>query len=106
MSRHTTLFTTDPVYRARQEIRNRLQRLGDEARTTAKCFEEADMGSESRMWNEVADQVADLVRGLESRNKEDLDAKVGRREALRKRPALSVWDRRPAVPTVGTEMNP
>lgn len=84
MGRSTTTFTTDPVYRARQEIRDRLQRLQQEAQTTADCMGEFGDTPEVQMWREVVLLAAGMVCGLESVNEVERANKTAAASAVRR----------------------
>lgn len=84
MSRHTTGFTTDPVYRARQEIRNRLQRLQEEAKTTAKtvnAFGGNDV--DQAMWEMVDQMAGSMVESLNTANEIERQNKTQAASATR-----------------------
>jgi hypothetical protein len=84
MSRHTTTYTTDPRYRARNEIRNRLERLQQEAQVTADCMAEFGDTPEVQMWREVVTLSQGLINGLESINETERQAKTQAANAARR----------------------
>lgn len=65
MSRHTTSFTTHPRYRAAKEVRNRLERIREEAQTTADCFQSVD-AREYQMWREVVSEAEELIGRIDA----------------------------------------
>lgn len=69
MSRHTTSFTTDPIYRARMELHDRLGRIRDEAVTTASAME-AFPGNESEaeMWQVLEALCQGYINGIDAIN--------------------------------------
>lgn len=84
MSRHTTSYTTDPVYRARQEVRNRLQRLQEEARTTAgtvNVFGGNEL--EQQMWEAVHEMVGSMIQTLNTANEVERQNKTRAASATR-----------------------
>lgn len=86
MSRHTTSFTADPVYRARQEIRNRLQRLQDEAQTTYNCMAAFGETAETAMWKQVVVQTGGMVEAINTANEIERRSKVAAASAARRAP--------------------
>lgn len=69
MSRHTTSFTTDPMYRARNELRNRLERIRGEAQTTAGCIGEFPGNEvEQAMWVALDNLCEGMIDGLTAVN--------------------------------------
>jgi len=70
MSRHTTGHTTNPTYRARNEIRDRLQRLAEEARATATSFSTFEM-PDTEMWNLVDKMASGMADSLDTANQID-----------------------------------
>lgn len=86
MSRHTTSFTADPVYRARQEIRNRLQRLQEEARTTVDCMASFGETAETAMWRQVVAQTDGMVQAINTANEIERVNKTEAASAARRQP--------------------
>jgi len=83
-NRHTTAFTTDPVYRARNEIRNRLERLQDEARVTANALGAFDADSaDARMWRLVEQMSGGMVESLSATNQVERQNKTAAASAAR-----------------------
>lgn len=84
MSRHTTSFTTDPMYRARNELRNRLERIRGEAQTTAACVGEFPGNEiEQKMWQNVDALCEGFINGLTAINEME---RANRAEADAQRP--------------------
>lgn len=84
MSRHTTSFTTDPMYRARNELRNRLERIRGEAQTTAQCVGEFPGNEvEKQMWQNVDALCEGYINGLVSLNEVDRQNKTTAASAAR-----------------------
>lgn len=83
MSRHTTGHTTNPVYRARNEIRDRLQRLAEEARTTASSFGTFEM-PDTEMWRLVDQMASGMADALEMSNYVDRELVDQRRQDTRR----------------------
>lgn len=84
MSRHTTSFTADPVYRARQEIRNRLQRLQEEAQTTVDCMSSFGETAETEMWRQVIVQTGGMVDAINTANQIEQSNKTAAASAARR----------------------
>lgn len=84
MSRHTTTFTADPVYRARQEIRNRLERLQQEARTTHGCMVGYGRTAETDMWGQVVQQTGAMIEALDTASEIERRAKAEKASAGRR----------------------
>lgn len=84
MSRHTTSFTTDPMYRARNELRNRLERIRGEAQTTASCIGEFPGNEvEKAMWDALDSLCEGMINGLTTVNEME---RANRIEAAAQRP--------------------
>lgn len=84
MSRHTTVFTTNPVYRARNELRNRLERVAEEARVTASCVGSfSGNESEQAMWSALDDLCQGMIHGLEAANEIDRASREAQRRQAR-----------------------
>ena len=84
MSRYTTGFTTDPVLRARQELRNRLERIRDEAQVTAGCVGEFPGNEpEQAMWETLAAMCDGYISGINEINEAERRNKTRAASAAR-----------------------
>ena len=93
MSRHTTSFTTDPVYRARQELRNRLERIREEAHTTAACVGEFPGNeTEQAMWVALDALCEGYINGINMLNEAERLNKTEAASAARRPDREVGWD--------------
>lgn len=89
-NKHTTSFTTDPEFRARQRVRQALETLRDEAKVSGNAFQSVGDRRETEYWRHVGRISTELLTQCQDPEPRPLVT-------------LSPFNNRPVVPTVGHE---